>query len=102
MKMDLFLPIHRKRIVASRFQSKTVQLPSQALDNRQRKLLTGNTVSFCFVLRQQALGSYRRGKADSGDCDVLLTHEDGVSETGFRSTFLSKNDHFARADSGQT
>ncbi len=26
----------------------------------------------------EALGSYRRGKADSGDCDVLLTHDDGV------------------------
>ena len=30
-------------------------------------------------LSVEALGSYRRGKANSGDCDVLLTHEDGIS-----------------------
>ncbi|KAL8563394.1 hypothetical protein ACOMHN_063391 [Nucella lapillus] len=30
----------------------------------------------------QACGSYRRGKADCGDVDILLTHPDGHSEKG--------------------
>jgi hypothetical protein len=74
--MDLFLTIHRKRIVASRFQSKTVQLPSQALDNRQRKLLTGNTVSFCFVLfcdnRRSALTVAGRQTLGTAMCSSLM------------------------------
>jgi len=27
----------------------------------------------------QTCGSYRRGKATCGDCDILITHRDGVS-----------------------
>lgn len=27
----------------------------------------------------QTCGSYRRGKASCGDCDILITHPDGVS-----------------------
>ena len=42
----------------------------RATDNQGLSDPTGLTV--------EALGSYRRGKADSGDCDVLLTHDDGV------------------------
>ena len=30
----------------------------------------------------QACGSYRRGKKDCGDVDILLTHPDGHSEKG--------------------
>ncbi|CAF3944731.1 unnamed protein product, partial [Rotaria sp. Silwood1] len=27
----------------------------------------------------QTCGSYRRGKATCGDCDILITHRDGIS-----------------------
>ena len=33
-------------------------------------------------LRVVGVGSYRRGKKESGDCDVLVSHTDGVSHVG--------------------
>lgn len=38
----------------------------------------------------QACGSYRRGKADCGDVDVLVTHPDGKSHKGLFGKLLSK------------
>jgi DNA polymerase lambda len=36
-----------------------------------------------------ACGSYRRGKADCGDVDILITHPDGKSHKGVFSKLLS-------------
>ena len=44
-------------------------------------------------LTVEALGSYRRGKADSGDCDVLLTHDDGVRCTSVPQMHLNTKPH---------
>lgn len=41
----------------------------------------------------QACGSYRRGKADCGDVDVLVTHPDGKSHKGIFSKLLAKLKH---------
>ena len=48
-------------------------------------------------LTVEALGSYRRGKADSGDCDVLLTHDDGVRCTSVPQMFLNTRVNNGRA-----
>ena len=38
----------------------------------------------------QACGSYRRGKKDCGDVDILLTHPDGHSEKGLFGKLIQR------------
>ncbi|XP_011086493.1 DNA polymerase lambda isoform X1 [Sesamum indicum] len=45
-------------------------------------------------------GSYRRGKASCGDMDIVITHPDGKSHTGFLPKFVKhlKDKNFLRED----
>ena len=42
-------------------------------------------------LRVVGVGSYRRGKKESGDCDVLVSHTDGVSHVVRRHSYRWKS-----------
>jgi DNA polymerase lambda len=45
----------------------------------------------------QACGSYRRGKKDCGDVDILLTHPDGHSEKGLFSKLIKQLKEMGRS-----